>query len=125
MIRPGRRQALTGLLAGAVTLIGGSAMPVAAKKKPKSKGKSCPTCPAPVVCPPQLDTCPMRTCCACTGASPTPGCHYGPYSNVAPQVCDQVCGAGLYSAAISNFPAGRAPICTDGEQCVQVICPLG
>src|SRR3954465_11004418 len=116
MIRPGRRQALTGLVAGVATLLSGRAGPAAAKKKHKRKTcptcATCPTCdscPAPTVCPPPPETCPDRTCCLCTASSPPPGCRLGPPGHTVDTqegACNQACGGvGTWSGAAASDPA--------------------
>jgi hypothetical protein len=127
MTRPGRRQALAGLLAGAVTLIHGHARPSAAKKK-KGKRGSPVTCPDPVVCP-LPDTCPVRSCCVCIDPSPTPGCRTIPVpSSTLDELhaaCEQACGGpGTAGAQFGTVP-GQTLVCNDTRTaCERAACPL-
>jgi hypothetical protein len=124
MVRPGRRQALAGLLMGAATLVSGSRRTTTAKKK-KPRCPKCPKCPEPTVCPPLPDPCPIKTCCQCNAQAQTPGCHRTD-GFLTEGLCSDVCGGpatwtfGFGPSAPGTFSG----VCTDAGQCVSVPCPV-
>jgi hypothetical protein len=128
MVRPGRRRALAGLLAGAVTLMHGHRPLAAARKKKKGKRSSAARCPDPPACP-ALDTCPVRSCCVCVNPSPTLGCRTVPVrSDNLDQLhaaCEQACGGpGTAGAQFGTVP-GQSLVCNESRTaCQRAACPL-
>jgi hypothetical protein len=128
----GRRQALSGLLVGAATLVSGSASPAVAKKKGKHKSKG-KTCPEPTVCPALPSTCPVRkVCCVCNATSPTPGCKFSASLPARPDglpaLCDELCGGTETANTGTRADQGGTTetlFCSPaGTACLTVACPI-
>jgi hypothetical protein len=95
MIRPGRREALVGFLAGAATLYNGTTRPSAAKKKRKKKKKrpcpECAVCPPPPP-PPSPPTCAETCPSMCAVCVTRPGAPLLCGDSVAPD-CNSPCSS--------------------------------
>ena len=121
MIRPGRRQALAGFLAGAAALFSGSAKPTTARKKHKHKHKHKHTsCPEPTICPPR-DTCPARTCCRCTAGGVNVSCTLLP-AGASTTDCTARCDPND-GVLFTPRPGVETMVCS-GADCVFASCPI-
>jgi hypothetical protein len=119
-VRPGRRQALASLLAGAVLVVSGHS-PTTRAAKHKHKHKSHRTCLEPTVCPPPPDTCPARLCCVCNGANGGPaGCVIAP----GPEGCVSRCAPGGVTQGLAGSGDTSTVACGVDGACHDIACPL-